>query len=53
VAGEQPKVTFDGYVVVRNLVYRPWVGKDGKIKRSFAADAIEPASSSGKPAQAA
>ena len=53
VAGEQPKLTFDGYAVVSALVFAPWVGRDGKIKRSFRADAIEPAASSGKPAQAA
>jgi hypothetical protein len=39
--------------VVRGLVFAPWVGRDGKIKRSFRADAIEPAAASGKPAQAA
>jgi hypothetical protein len=42
VAGEQPKVTFDGYAVVRGLVFAPWVGRDGKIKRAFRADAVEP-----------
>ena len=52
VAGEQPKVTFDGYAVVRGLVFAPWVGRDGKIKRAFRADAIEPAGS-GRSAQAA
>jgi hypothetical protein len=45
VAGEQPKVTFDGYAVVRGLVFAPWVGRDGKIKRAFRADAVEPAQS--------
>ena len=45
VAGEQPKVTFDGYAVVRGLVFAPWVGRDGKIKRAFRADAVEPVSS--------
>ena len=53
VAGDEPKVTFDGFAVVRGLVFAPWVGRDGKIKRSFRADAIEPAAASGKPAQAA
>ena len=43
VAGDEPKQTFDGYAVVRNLVFAPWVGRDGKIKRAFRADAIEPA----------
>ena len=52
VAGEQPKVTFDGYAVVRGLVFAPWVGRDGKIKRAFRADAVEPAQSV-KPVQAA
>ena len=52
VAGEQPKVTFDGYAVVRGLVFAPWVGRDGKIKRAFRADAVEPAGSV-KPVQAA
>ena len=42
VAGEQPKVTFDGYALVRGLVFAPWVGRDGKIKRAFRADAVEP-----------
>src|SRR5271155_4291581 len=52
VAGEQPKVTFDGYALVRGLVFAPWVGRDGKIKRAFRADAVEP-SGSVKPVQAA
>jgi hypothetical protein len=52
VAGEQPKVTFDGYAVVRGLVFAPWVGRDGKIKRAFRADAVEPLQSA-KPVQAA
>jgi hypothetical protein len=45
VAGEQPKLTFDGYAVVRGLVFAPWVGRDGKIRRSFRADAVEPVGS--------
>ena len=53
VAGDEPKLTFDGYAFVHGLVFAPWVGRDSKIKRSFRADAIEPAASSGKPAQAA
>ena len=52
VAGEQPKVTFDGYAEVRGLVFAPWVGRDGKIKRAFRADAVDPAGSI-KPVQAA
>ncbi len=42
VAGEQPRLTFDGYAVVRGLVFAPWVGRDGKIKRAFRAEAVEP-----------
>jgi hypothetical protein len=52
VAGEQPELTFDGYAVVRGLVFAPWVGRDGKIKRAFRADAVEPVSSV-KPVHAA
>ena len=52
VAGDEPKLTFDGYAVVRGLVYAPWVGKDGKIKRAFRAEAVEPAPS-GRSVQAA
>jgi hypothetical protein len=33
-------------------VFAPWVGRDGKIKRAFRADAVDPAGSV-KPAQAA
>jgi hypothetical protein len=42
VAGEQPELTFDGYAMVRGLVFAPWVGRDGKIRRAFRADAVEP-----------
>jgi hypothetical protein len=52
VAGEQPRLTFDGYAVVRGLVFAPWVGRDGKIKRAFRAESVEPVLS-GKSAQAA
>lgn len=52
VAGDEPKLTFDGYATVRNLVYAPWVGRDGKIKRAFRAEAVEPVPS-GRSAQAA
>ena len=52
VAGDEPKLTFDGFAVVRALVYAPWVGKDGKIKRSFRAEAVEPVPS-GRSVQAA
>ena len=52
VAGEQPRLTFDGYAVVRGLVFAPWVGRDGKIRRAFRAESVEP-SQSGKSVQAA
>ena len=53
VAGDEPRLTFDGFAVVRELVYAPWVGKDGKIKRAFRATAVTDAASSGKSVQAA
>jgi hypothetical protein len=44
VAGDEPKLTFNGLAIVRELVYAPWVGKtDGKLRRAFKADAIEAA----------
>jgi hypothetical protein len=52
VAGDEPKLTFDGYATVRDLVFAPWVGKDGKIRRAFRADVVEPVSS-GKAVHAA
>jgi hypothetical protein len=52
VAGDEPKLTFDGFAQVRALVYAPWVGRDGKIRRSFRADAVEP-SVTGKAVHAA
>jgi hypothetical protein len=52
VAGEQPRLTFDGYALVRGLVFAPWVGRDGKIRRAFRADSVEP-HVSGKSVQAA
>src|SRR5713101_2467953 len=45
VAGDEPKLTFDGFVQVRGLVFAPWVGRDGKIRRAFRADAVEPVQS--------
>ncbi len=45
VAGDEPKLTFDGFAVVRGLVFAPWVGRDGKIRRAFRADAVEPVGS--------
>ena len=52
VAGEQPRLTFDDYALVRGLVFAPWVGRDGKIKRAFRAESVEPPQS-GKSVQAA
>jgi hypothetical protein len=46
VAGDEPRLTFDGFAKVEGLVFAPWVGKDGKIKRAFRADAVRDASSS-------
>jgi hypothetical protein len=42
VAGDQPEMTFDGYADVRDLVFAPWVGRDGKIKRAFRAGIVVP-----------
>ena len=42
VAGDEPKLTFDGYADVRDLVFAPWVGRDGKIKRAFRAGFVVP-----------
>jgi hypothetical protein len=52
VAGDEPKLTFDGFAEVRGLVFAPWVGRDSKIRRSFRADAVEP-TGSGKAVHAA
>jgi hypothetical protein len=52
VAGDQPRLTFDGYAVVHGLVFAPWVGRDGKIRRAFRAESVEPVGS-GKSVQAA
>jgi hypothetical protein len=41
VAGDEPKLTFDGFAQVRTLVYAPWVGRDGKIRRAFRAAGVE------------
>jgi hypothetical protein len=43
VAGDEPKLTFDGFALVRGLVFAPWVGRDNKIKRAFRAEAVESA----------
>ena len=40
VAGDEPKVTFDGYAQVHGLVFAPWVNRDGKIMRSFRAESV-------------
>ena len=53
VAGDEPRLTFDGYAVVSALVYAPWVGKDNKIKRAFRAEAVADAAPSGKSVHAA
>ena len=45
VAGDEPKLTFDGFAQVRGLVFAPWVGRDNKIRRAFRADAVELAAS--------
>ena len=45
VAGDEPRLTFDGYALVRDLVYAPWVGNDGKIRRAFRAETVENAPS--------
>ena len=42
VAGDEPKLTFDGFAQVRGLVFAPWIGRDNKIRRAFRADAVEP-----------
>jgi hypothetical protein len=42
VAGDEPKLTFDGFAQVRGLVFAPWVGRDNKIRRAFRADVVEP-----------
>ena len=42
VAGDEPRLTFDGFALVRGLVFAPWVGRDGKIRRAFRADSVEP-----------
>jgi hypothetical protein len=52
VAGEQPRLTFDDFALVRGLVFAPWVGRDGKIRRAFRAESVEPVQS-GKSVQAA
>jgi hypothetical protein len=38
--------------VVHGLVFAPWVGRDGKIRRAFRAESVEPAAP-GKSVQAA
>jgi hypothetical protein len=42
VAGDEPKLTFDGFAQVRGLVFAPWVGRDGKIRRAFRVESVEP-----------
>ena len=43
VAGDEPRLTFDAFALVSELVYAPWVGRDGKIKRAFRAESISDA----------
>jgi hypothetical protein len=40
VAGDEPKVPFDDFVQVTDLVFVPYVSKTGKIGRKFRAEAI-------------
>ena len=40
VAGDEPKLTFDGYVQVHALVFAPWVNREHKIMRSFRAEQV-------------
>ena len=54
VAGDEPKQTLDELAEVQCLVFAPWVGKDGKIRRAFRAEAVTMAAVNGKvPAHAA
>jgi hypothetical protein len=54
VAGDEPKLTLDELALVHGLVFAPWVGKDGKIRRAFRAESVEMAAVNGKtPAHAA
>lgn len=53
VAGDEPKLTFDGFAQVRGLVFAPWVGRDNKIRRAFRAEAVEQAASPGRAVHAA
>jgi hypothetical protein len=40
VAGDEPKLTLDELADVQALVFAPWVGRDGKIRRAFRAEAV-------------
>lgn len=40
VAGDEPRLTFDEFAQVRDLVFAPWLGRDGKIHRAFRAESI-------------
>lgn len=53
VAGDEPKLTLDELADVQALVFAPWVGRDGKIRRAFRADAVAMAAANGKAAHAA
>jgi hypothetical protein len=40
VAGEEPKLTFEGAANVTDLTFAPWVNRDGKIVRNFRAEQV-------------
>jgi hypothetical protein len=50
VAGDEPKLILDELAQVSGLVFAPWVGRDGKIRRAFRADVVEMAAVNGKAA---
>ncbi len=43
VAGDEPKLTFDGDATVSGLTYAPWVNRDGKIVRAWRAEQVSDA----------
>ncbi len=52
VAGDEPRLTIDDLVQVHDLVYAPWVNRDGKIVRTFRAQQITPADPAARKAAA-
>jgi hypothetical protein len=40
VAGDEPKLTLDELAQVHELVFAPWVNKQGELVRAFRADSI-------------